>query len=512
MSRVLLVYPPRTHLVGSGLPLVVEKGLGFYQPLGLLYLAAEIQRRGKHEVRILDCQAERVGAEDFSAILDDFAPDIVGVSVLTFLLYDALEVSRAVKAWDPAVHLCWGGPHVQIYGEESLAFGVVDSVVQGEGEETFADLVDRLAEGGTLEQVLGVLWESGGRVERNPPRPLRRDLDGVAPPDRRMLPLEGYRSLVDRDRFSTTMLSSRGCPHSCTFCDVPDKSYRQRSPSSIVAEMKVCLELGIREVYFFDDVFNLNKRRVLDLCAAIAQEQLPIRWAFRGRVHPFDEEMAAALTRAGCVRIQFGVESASDAVLGRIQKGISVEHVRTAFAAAHAAGIETLAYLMIGLPGETRSDVLRTIEFAKELGPQYAMFTIATPFPDTAMYAEALERSLIPKDYWGEYARAPVARLRNWYWEEHLGHDELKRLLRRAYREFYFRPSYLRGALLHSGSVHHLARKIRGGVSMLLGGLRYGASGNPAERSVDRSSGFRRQAASSPPGGVTLPRFPGPVC
>lgn len=464
--KVLLIYPPRHHIITSGLPKLVEEDVGTYPPLGLLYLAAHLRRFSDHEVSVLDCQVENLAYEAVEAEVRRRSPDLVGITVLTLMLYDAVETARRVKSVSREIHVTLGGPHTSIYPRETALLEPVDSVVIGEGERVFTDLVEAVARRRELSTVKGIAYRREGEVVMTPPADPITDLDTLPPIDRTMLPLKKYRSLVDVGKLSTTMISSRGCPGRCIFCDVPYKVFRPRSPGLVVDEMEECVRLGIGEVYFYDDAFNLRKDRVLELCRTIAERKLPVRWAFRGRVTPFDEEMAAALREAGCVRIQFGVESGSEDILRTMRKAIDLGDVRRAFRIAHQFGIATVAYFMIAFPGETREHVLRTIEFAKEIAPDYPVFCVTVPFPGTELYRLGLERGVLSHDFWLDHATRPTPALEPELWTEHLTVEEIRDLLRKAYRRFYFRPSYIAREFAKIRSVRELLRKASGSLRM----------------------------------------------
>jgi len=188
------------------------------------------------------------------------------------------------------------------------------------------------------------------------------------------------------------MISSRGCPYRCSFCDRSHlgKVFRGRSPASVADELQHCVEMGIGEVLFYDDTFNLDRERVMGICEQILSRGLDVLWDFRGRVDCVDAAMLAAARRAGCRRIYFGVESATQRHLDALRKGFELGQVRRAFELARRAGLSTLAYFMIGLPGETRAEALRTLEFARELRADFAHITVLTPFPGTPIYLEGL--------------------------------------------------------------------------------------------------------------------------
>ncbi|MDP6506657.1 MAG: radical SAM protein, partial [Planctomycetota bacterium] len=350
--KVLLLYPPRDYFISSGLPHLVEEDIGFYKPLGLLYLAACVKQKTGHEVQVIDCQLEGLHAADIEKIVEREKPDVIGMTALTLVLYDVYLAALAVKRGHPESWVVVGGPHASIYPEETALLPGVDIAVPGEGEMVFVDLLECIAKGRDLQAVQGLCFEKNGYICNTGEREVVSDLDDVPFPDRRSVPYQKYFSLVDSDELSTTMVTSRGCPSQCIFCDIPHKTFRDRSAENIADEFEDILELGIREVYFYDDTFNLTRPRVINMCRELSRRDLPVRFAFRGRVKPLDEEMLDLLKEAGCERIQYGVEAGNDRILNILKKGVTVKEIQRAFDLTHKRGIKTVAYFMVGSPGE----------------------------------------------------------------------------------------------------------------------------------------------------------------
>jgi len=284
--KVLLVYPPDFHMITTNVPSEVEEASGVYPPLGLLYVASYAERNTPAEVAVLDAQVEGLDFKGIEERVSAFGPDVVGIQTLTFTLIDAMETARAVKRASEDIHVCMGGPHVNIYPKETLANREVDSVVLGEGEMVFADLVRCLEAGRSLGEVEGVAFRKNGEVVETGRRPFIRDLDALPHPARHLVPYRKYSSALASETPITTMMSSRGCPFRCIFCDRPHlgKVFRARSPESIVDEMEECEKMSIREVFFYDDTFNVNRKRVLELCRLIGERGVNLKWDIRARV------------------------------------------------------------------------------------------------------------------------------------------------------------------------------------------------------------------------------------
>lgn len=466
--KVLLIYPPNYNLVTPALPEVQEKGLGLFPPLGLMYIASYLKKHTAHEAEILDASVQKLSYDEIRERIKKFKPDIVGITAMTYMFYDTVSVARMAKEAGGDIHVNFGGPHVNIFPQETLELPEVDSITLGEGEVTFTELVESYSKKKSLKGIRGVAYKENGNIFYNQPRELIQDIDILPYPDRRSIDYKKYYNIMSKNSVSTTLITSRGCPNRCIFCDIPHKTIRYRSVDNVLVEIKDCLALGIKEIYFYDDTFNLNKSRVMEFCNKVIEEGLKFSWTFRGRVKPLDEEILERLKAAGCERIQLGVESGTEEVLNTIKKGITLDEVKRAFSLTKKYGISTSAYFMMGFPGETREMILRTIKFAKELNPDYVAFSITQPFPNTELYRMGLERNIFKTDFWRGFAKNPVIGFTPPLWEEFLSREELRRLHRYALKSFYLRPKYLFKTLLECKSLIEFKRKFLGGLSLLI--------------------------------------------
>jgi len=265
------------------------------------------------------------------------------------------------------------------------------------------------------------------------------------------------------------MFTSRGCPFRCAFCDRPHlgKQFRARSPKNVVDEMVACVKMGIHEFLIYDDTFTVDRKRVLGVCEEIRQRKLDIGWDIRARVDTVDAALLKKLRLAGCERIHYGVEAGTEKILKVLNKGITLPQVQNAFDLTKHAGIETLAYFMIGAPTETREDIIQTIKFAERLDPDYVHITILTPFPGTQIYFDGLAQGIFAEDFWQKFAAHPTTDFVPRYWEQELSTDELITILNQAYKRFYLRPRYIWKRITRVRPLAELARKAHAGVKVL---------------------------------------------
>lgn len=466
--RILLVQPGQKLALQGNNPAVIDKERGKNPPLGLLYVASTIEQSIRHQVAVLDLNLPDFDLAYFKQFLQQESFDVLGITITTFTLLDALEVISIFRQYNPGSMVIAGGPHVAIYPQETIGLGV-DVAVKREGEPVINDILDRLGDSDGLATVPGICFRGNGNIYDTGEAPYIEDLDALAPPNRPLLPYQCYYSLLGGDAYSTTIITSRGCPFHCAFCDRPalGKKFRCHGPDYVVNEIRQCLNLGIREFLFYDDTFTVNRSRVLDICHQIIKLGIDIRWDIRARVDTVDEEILKALKRAGCVAVHYGVESGSESILKRLNKGIEIARVREVFKLTKKIGLETLAYFMLGNPGETRTDIDRSLALALDLQPDMLHLTIFTPFPATRLYQEALDTGLIREDVWRCFALHPTRDFEPPIWEEHFKKRELQELMIRSYKSFYLRPEYVWRRLLRLRSFAEFKRKFKAGLSVL---------------------------------------------
>jgi radical SAM superfamily enzyme YgiQ (UPF0313 family) len=432
-------------------------------PLGLAYLAAALEAAGQ-EVEILDAFALGLPWNELAGFLDRSRPDLVGIGGMTPIIsasYRAAKIARPFARW-----LVLGGPHVSaVRGKVFEEAPEFDFALAGEAEETFPALCRALAggqaPGGEIPGLLSPQSE-------NPGSPIIQDLDRLPLPARRLLPNSRYRHPLFGGEPIATVMTSRGCPYGCVFCDkaVSGRNWRPRSADHVLDELEqIVKELGIRSLIFYDDLFTLDPARAIQIARGMLERKLDLRWKCEGRVNLVHEEALAWMKRAGCEMIAYGVETPNEQGLKFLHKGISAEQSAAAFARTRAAGIQTLAYFILGIPGETFADELQTIRFARAIGADYAQFALLSPFPGTPLYQEAVSR--------GWYRQGPALglaeqgaarpRLLTEEWTE----ERLRAIQRRAYTGFYLRPGYLLKRLYRLKSGREFFAGLRSGFELL---------------------------------------------
>ncbi len=467
--KILLINPPFDFSIQSCQPKILEEGLDFLPPLGLMSIASYIEKYTSHNVEILDAQVEQLGYEQIRLEIIKKQPDVVGVTAMTFTILDVIALAKLVKQINPEIKIIVGGPHALIYPEETMAIKEIDYLIMGEGEMVIKDLLNNLGNYPELKKIRGIAFRENGQIITTGRTDFISDLDSLPFPARRLTPYKKYFSVVSSNAPVTTMFSSRGCPYKCLFCDRPQvgKNFRARSAKNVVDEMAECAKLGIKEIFFYDDTFAADRQRVLDICSEIKRRKITIAWDIRTRVNTVDEELLGAIKDAGCQRIHYGVEAGTQKILNVLRKGITLEQAEKAFFLTKKADIETAAYFMIGSPTETRQDIQETIKFMKKLDPDYVHITIVTPFPATDLYRLAMEEKVVSGDPWKDFAKNPSSDFVPPVWEKELPREELFALLKKAYRSFYLRPKFVIKKLVRLKSSQELLNKTRAAFKLL---------------------------------------------
>ncbi len=414
-------------------------------PLGLAYVAAVLER-ARVPFELLDANGLGMTDEEVLAFVRAREPAAVGATVMTSMLTASRRLADGLRRLQRPPLLVCGGPHPTISPEETLKRGGADICVRGEGEETILDLLPRLGEGPNgWRAVPGISFMDHGKAVHTPDRSLIGDLDSIPFPARHLLPMDRYQTIhTGRKRFATLM-TSRGCPGKCMFCYRPfGRKLRYRSIDNVMREVRELVErFRVEEISILDDAFTLDRERVLAFCDRMRSSGLRVAWRLGNgtRVDLIDEELLRSMKGAGCYEVAFGIESGDDEVLKRIGKEITTSQVEKAFAAARAAGLDTIGFFMIGHPFDTVETMRKTIDFALRLDPTYAQFTMSTPLPGTALWTWVKQhgRSLIGDD---------VTKLDFLGTKPHFETDlftarEAQRMYRSAYRRFYLRPKYV---------------------------------------------------------------------
>jgi anaerobic magnesium-protoporphyrin IX monomethyl ester cyclase len=467
--RVMLIRPPARHTVESEVPEAVEAENLSYPPLALLSIAQFLLEKTDHTVELLDAQLDDLEYSELERLVREFNPDVVGITAFTVQLVDVHNTIKACKRAG-VEKVVLGGPHINDFPQESVGLPDVDAVVKGEGQQPMLDLLEVWERGEVAKGLPGIMAHPDDPIPEDDVY-FSNDLDDYPVLDRTLIDYERYYDVMGEGGIFTTMISSRGCPYRCTFCNTPRHRYRVASPARVCDEIKACIDLGILEIYFVDDTFNITNKRVHELCDEILARGLKFSWTVRFRVKGVDRPLLEKMKAAGCQRIQFGVEQGTEEGLLRLKKDVTSREIEHAFRLCREVGINTVAYFMIGTPTERgRDDVLATIDYSIKLQPDFVMYNIMTPFPGTTLYDEGVEDGVLDLQPWLHFMREPSEEFKAQVWDEYFTREELRELLHMAYRRFYWRPTFVARNVFQIRNMNDFKRKATAGLRLLRGG------------------------------------------
>ncbi|HOO89560.1 MAG TPA: radical SAM protein [Syntrophales bacterium] len=371
-------------------------------PLGVSYVAAAFEAAGC-QVKIIDYIVSRYTPEKLKEELDTFEPDVVGTTSVTMNFPVAADILRTAKRHRPSVCAIMGGPHVSFAVADTLkTYPEIDLLVVGEGEQTIMELVPHMEEKGSWPAIPGLAFRRNGEMVVTEPRELIADLDSIPMPARHLLPMSRYRALG----FPVSIITSRGCPNSCIFCQgrrMVGKKVRYRKTACVMDEIERILSYGVSRINIADDLFTSNKERVHEVCGEIRKRGLDFAWSAFSRVNTVDGEILELMRDAGCDSVSFGIESGNADMLKRVKKGITLDQARDAVRMCKEAGILAHASFMVGLPGESPETLGDTREFSQSLGIPHGYHFLA-PFPGTTVREKIEEYDLeILTDDWTRY-------------------------------------------------------------------------------------------------------------
>jgi radical SAM superfamily enzyme YgiQ (UPF0313 family) len=441
-----------------------DDNIGSVPPLSLLYVAAILEKEGV-EVDLIDMAAERLTYPAALQRITKFSPDLLGFSISTMSFHPILKWITRFKQ-DTGLPVLVGGEHVRHYPAETMSHASIDFCIVGEAELPLPQFIRAFREKRPFDGIKSLGFRNNGEVFLDRTLQIIDNIDSVPFPARHLINNELYENVLTRKKNFTAMLSARGCPFNCAFCNANQQRYRARSPKNFVDEIELNLtKQGIRDFDIYDSTFTTDRRRVLAICEEIRRRKLKVGFSVRSRVDVVDKVMIDALKSAGCHSIMYGIESSSPEILRRMNKGISPEQIMETVTYTNRSGLETLGFFMFGFPGESHKTIEDTIEFSLKLPLDYAQFTLLVPFPETEIYSYYQEHGL--EEYWAEYTLDESKERLIDLIDTDVTREEVSRYIAEAYRRFYYRPRILWKQLIKLRSFSKLKRLAFAAVSML---------------------------------------------
>jgi anaerobic magnesium-protoporphyrin IX monomethyl ester cyclase len=465
--KILLINPPEFKK-----ELRWDKGAATYPPLGLIYIAAVLEKEG-FNVKILDGQLDHPTEEEFEARIKDEKPDVVGITSITPLHKEVLKAIDLVKKCDNNIQIVVGGPHSSLLKTKLMEMSEnIDIIVKHEGEVTSIELIKAIEAKKDLNEIKGIIYRKDGKIIETVNREFILDLDNVPFPARHLLDMdnESYKSAFRYKRTPmTSVITSRGCPYNCLFCNraVFGAKYRSNSPEYVIKELEYLKkEYGIKEVHFVDDTFLLDPKRVKAICDMMIEKKLDLTWSCNGRINIMynNLDLIPLIKKAGCWYISFGVESGNKEVLKFLRKDITKEQAKEVIKKVSKAGIFTKGYFMLGNPTESKDTIEETIKFAKSLRLDAAQFNLVLPIPYTEFEKVCMEYGVFDSedfDKMSGHSSDPVFVL------DGMTKEYLKDIQKRAYKEFYGRPSYIFRQLLKIRDINSFKKYAERGYTYL---------------------------------------------
>ena len=431
---------------------------GLLEPMpciGLAYIAAALEQHGC-TVGVIDMFAEKLSGDQVVERTKDFAPDMVGMTVLTPSEPVCAILSDMIRAKLPKVRIVWGAVHADVFAEDIIKRKKADFVVHHDGEETICELVDALKSGTRdFSSVDGLSWSDNGEPHKNKPRRLLTDLDSLPYPAWHLFPYEKYGLLpfADFAKPVLTMTGSRGCPYRCDYCSLINtggKVYRKRDPIKIVDEYEYLVDrYKVKQIGFVDPIFPLITKDLKPFCEELVNRGLDqkCQWLSETRCDRLSKEVCDLMYKGGCRRVLMGIESGVDLLLGNVNKNITTAKVREGVANAKSAGLQTVGLFMIGMPGETPEMTRETVEFSVDLDLDFAKYAITVPFPGSKLFDDRWQKDLF-RDDWENYTTFNPDPDRLIYHPHGYDPEELIKMQSWALRRFYMRPRQIKKQFL----------------------------------------------------------------
>lgn len=469
MNTIVFASPPLTIRERYG---VDRQSGGETMPLGLASLAAVTRREG-YATHIVDSEVLGLTSDMACDAIIRHAPDVVGLTAVTVSVHNAAMVAKLVKKRNPKVVTLIGGHHFTAVPKETLdLFPDFDIGVIGEAEVTIVELLDALKGNRNIREVKGLCLRDGKDYLLTSPRERIADLDTLPLPAWDLLPKidENYCPPVHTVKRlpATNLVTSRGCPSQCIFCDrtVYGNKGTAYSAGRVLEMMRDLYDnYSIREIQFRDDNFTVFRKRLIELCALLKKSKLDMVWSCAGRVDMVTPEILTMMKEAGCWQIWYGVESGSQKVLDTIKKGTTIEGIRRAVEWTRDAGINPCGFFIIGNPGETHETAQETIRFALSLPIVEAHATFMTPFPGSELYKNHAKYGAFEfkdnNDWRKLNAWRPV------FIPHGLIKDDLIKYSNEFHKRFFFRPKIILSYLFKIRSWKHFVVYLQGFLAFL---------------------------------------------
>jgi len=465
MFKILLINPPREHLVKLNIPGTINVDLGeisSFPPMGLMYLAQAVRQHNQDfRVKILDAIPEKISYDQITEMALAYSPQVIGITAHTYTFYDVWKTASELKKRLHGVPIVVGGSHMYIFPKETMTHSCFDYGVSGDGEDVFSCLCESLYRNREVKLLPGLFERKDNEVIGSGTA-LVNDLNLIKFPAIDLIDHYRYYNTIGKQKAVGTICSSRGCPFRCTFCQVPKVPHRTRSIENVILEIREYNKIGIDDFFFFDDLFNITKNRVVEFCEKIIDSNLKIGFMFRGRIDQIDDELLKLVRKAGCHSISVGIEDATDEGLKAIKKNITIKQAFNCVRLIRKHGIRCSANWIIGFPHhKTVGDLKHLLDTAIKMDSDYAQFGILQCLPGSEIYEQAVIEKGIDAGAWRSYVLKPADQFEPLIWEKHFTKSELFTFYEYCYKKYYIRFKVFMREVFNLKSVDEFAHKVR---------------------------------------------------
>lgn len=438
--KVAVINPPRVR----GLPVTREDRLEYidygeiFPPLTLLYTAAILEKE-EFDVLMVDANGFDLKIEEVEEKIKKFQPDILLTRFAIDTIPDdakVVKIAKSVNSKCLTLMRCKIISDSLLLQNEVLKKYPIDFLITGDLEAIVPEVVKNIK---NPKKVGGLLYLEKGKIKSTGLARKITDLNKLPYPAYHLSGgISCYKTGTQTSPF-TNVFSSRGCPYHCVFCSGHD-TYQARDPENVADELEwLVKEYNLKNFYFFDDIFTINQKRTSAICKSIKKRGLKLQWTCGTRVDCVSEDLLKEMRAAGCWMVCYGIESGNQEILNKNYKGFKLEQAEKAVKMAQKAGLAAYAMLVLGLPGETKETIEKTIKFIDKINPDYAQYCTAVPFPNTPFFDQYKKNGWITTFDWTLYnpLGSPVISSKD------LSSEELKKLKYLAYRKFLLRPGFL---------------------------------------------------------------------
>jgi len=415
-------------------------------PIGLMNIAAYLRSNYQYEAKIEDIRLHGNDRFDLESAIRAYAPDVVGISALTHESDAVSWIAGCVKRVNANTPVLLGGPHATAYPEKAVETPGVDYLIVGEGEIVAGRLIERLLNQRNVSDIQGIVYKKDNQVVSTGRGSFIEDLNDLPMPAYDLIPIEAYGNFARMSRTGSgkymCIFSSRGCPYHCIYChNIFGKVFRARSAENLFNEIKHLYDTyKIRDFEIMDDIFNLDRKRMIDFCDRIINSGIKVTFAFPNglRGDLLDEQQLTKLRQAGTIFIAFPIETGSPRLQKLIKKNVQLDKIKKNIEIAHSLRIHTHGFSMIGFPGETLEEMKMTVDFlVSSKLHTFGMFAVM-PFESTELAAIAREMNHIPlSDFSMNYWSRKFVNLTD------VPSKTVNRIRRQALLRFYLNPSRL---------------------------------------------------------------------